>query len=33
LTTCGGAATALLGALLPAWWAARASVVTVLHAE
>jgi len=33
VTTCGGVATAVLGALLPAWWAARASVVTVLHAE
>jgi len=33
VTACGGVATAVLGALLPAWWASRASVVTVLHAE
>ena len=29
----GGVITAAAGALLPAWWAARASVVTVLRAE
>jgi putative ABC transport system permease protein len=33
VVTFGGVVTAVVGALLPAWWAARASVVTVLRAE
>jgi putative ABC transport system permease protein len=33
LIALGGVATAVLGALLPATWAARASVATVLRAE